>query len=94
MTNTLSGTFQVKRRRSGPGAPASLKSGEMFHNEAEQIVYVGVGDDGNGLATSIIPLTGPGAVLAQFTSVVAALPTSLPATAGKLWLNGGVLAIS
>jgi hypothetical protein len=32
--------------------------------------------------------------LAALTALVTALPTSLPATAGQLWLNGGVLSVS
>jgi hypothetical protein len=32
--------------------------------------------------------------LAALTALITALPTSLPATAGQLWLNGGVLSVS
>jgi hypothetical protein len=32
--------------------------------------------------------------LAALTAVITALPTTLPATAGQLWLNGGVLSVS
>ena len=58
MTNTI----QLKRRVSGvAGAPAALKSGEIAHNEVDDTLYVGKGDDGGGNATSVIPLAGRGA---------------------------------
>ena len=55
-------TIQLKRRVSGvAGAPAALKSGEIAHNEVDDTLYVGKGDDGGGNATSVIPLAGKGA---------------------------------
>jgi hypothetical protein len=36
----------------------------------------------------------PTEFLAALTAVVAALPTSLPATSGVLWVNGGVVQLS
>lgn len=56
-------TVKLKRRSSGgsAGAPASLKSGELASNEADQILYLGLGDDGNGNATIIQPAGGIGA---------------------------------
>ncbi len=32
--------------------------------------------------------------LNAFTLLISSLPTSLPATAGQLWLNGGILSVS
>jgi hypothetical protein len=57
----MANTIQLKRRVSGvAGAPAALKSGELAHNEVDDTLYVGKGDDGAGNATSVIPLAGKG----------------------------------
>jgi hypothetical protein len=61
----MANTIQLKRRVSGvAGAPAALKSGELAHNEVDNTVYVGKGDDGSGNATSIVPVAGSGGFLA------------------------------
>jgi hypothetical protein len=58
----MANTIQLKRRVSGvAGAPAALKSGEIAHNEVDDTLYVGKGDDGAGNATSVVPLAGKGA---------------------------------
>jgi hypothetical protein len=58
----MANTIQLKRRVSGvAGAPTALKSGEIAHNEVDDTLYVGKGDDGAGNATSVIPLAGKGA---------------------------------
>jgi len=36
----------------------------------------------------------PALLLSFIEALAAVLPTTLPATSGKLWLNGGVLSIS
>jgi hypothetical protein len=60
----MANTIQFKRRVSGTaGAPAALKSGEVAHNEVDNVLYIGKGDDGAGNATSIVPLAGRGAFL-------------------------------
>jgi len=57
----MANTIQLKRRGSGvAGAPAALKSGELAHNEVDDTLYVGKGDDGTGNATSIVPMAGAG----------------------------------
>lgn len=55
-------TIRVKRRASGgsAGSPASLKTAEIAHNESDNTVYIGFGDDGNGNATSVKPVGGEG----------------------------------
>lgn len=64
----MANTIQLKRRVSGnAGSPAALKSGEVAHNEVDNTLYVGKGDDGSGNATSIVPLAGKGA-FADLTS--------------------------
>jgi hypothetical protein len=61
----MANTIQLKRRVSGvAGAPAALKSGELAHNEVDNTVYVGKGDDGSGNATSIVPVAGSGGFVA------------------------------
>ena len=62
----MANTIQFKRRVSGAaGAPAALKSGEVAHNEVEDTLYIGKGDDGAGNATSIAALAGLGAFVAR-----------------------------
>ena len=57
----MANTIQLKRRVAGvAGAPAALKSGEIAHNEVDDTLYVGKGDDGAGNATSVVPLAGKG----------------------------------
>jgi len=64
----MANTIQFKRRVSGAaGAPSALKSGEVAHNEVDDTLYVGKGDDGAGNATSVVPLAGKGS-FADLTS--------------------------
>ena len=73
MTNTI----QLKRRVSGnAGAPAALKAGELAHNEVDDTLYVGKGDDGSGNATSIVALAGKGGFVDTSTAqTIAGLKT-------------------
>jgi hypothetical protein len=65
----MANTIQLKRRVSGvAGAPAALKSGELAHNEVDDTLYVGKGDDGAGNATSIVPMAGSGGFIARVGS--------------------------
>lgn len=58
----MANVIRIKRRVSGvAGAPTSLKSAELAHNEVDDTLYVGKGDDGSGNATSVIALAGKGA---------------------------------
>jgi hypothetical protein len=58
----MANVIRIKRRVSGAfGAPSSLKSAELAHNEVDDTLYVGKGDDGGGNATSVIALAGKGA---------------------------------
>lgn len=55
-------SVRLKRRIGGAaGAPASLLTAEVAWNQTDQTVYGGVGDDGSGNATSIVPIAGKGA---------------------------------
>jgi hypothetical protein len=58
----MANVIRIKRRASGnAGAPAALKSAELAHNEVDNTLYIGRGDDGSGNATSIVPVGGGGA---------------------------------
>ncbi len=51
------------RRLSGgaAGAPTTLKAGQPFHNEGENVLYVGTGNDGAGNSTGQVKVGGVGA---------------------------------
>jgi hypothetical protein len=59
----MANTIRIKRRSAGgaAGAPASLKNGELAYNEADNILYYGFGDGGNGTASSVPAIAGLGA---------------------------------
>jgi hypothetical protein len=58
----MANVIRLKRRVTGvAGAPSALKSGELALNFVDSTLYVGVGDDGSGNATSIVAYGGPGA---------------------------------
>lgn len=57
----MANTIQLKRRLTGAaGAPSALKSGEPAYSQIDDILYIGIGDDGSGNATNIIPIAGRG----------------------------------
>lgn len=57
----MANIIRIKRRSSGAaGAPAALKSAELAHNEVDNTLYIGRGDDGSGNATTIVPVGGMG----------------------------------
>lgn len=65
----MANVIRIKRRASGaPGAPAALKSAELAHNEVDNTLYVGKGDDGSGNATSVVAIGGNGAFVDQSTT--------------------------
>lgn len=54
-------TVMKQTRRASPGdagAPSSLHTGQLFYNENDDILYIGKGDNGSGIATSIIAIAG------------------------------------
>jgi uncharacterized Zn ribbon protein len=58
------------KRRSGTGAagaPSSLKNAELAFNEADNTLYYGYGDDGDGNANSIPAIAGVGAFVSLGT---------------------------
>jgi hypothetical protein len=58
--------IRLKRRAAGgaAGAPATLQTTEVAYNETDDILYIGFGDDGNGIATTIRSIAGVGAFMA------------------------------
>jgi hypothetical protein len=58
----MANIIRIKRRSAAGavGAPASLASAELAYNEADDVLYIGYGDDGFGTATSVRSLAGPG----------------------------------
>lgn len=74
----------------GIGSPSGLG----FYEQTEESIGVAVNGinvatfDENGLTISVA------SALALITAVANALPTTLPATSGVLWNNGGVLCLS
>ena len=62
----MANVIRIKRRVSGAaGAPVALKSAELAHNEVDDTLYVGKGDDGGAhdkLAGQSLPCAAPHAV--------------------------------
>jgi Collagen triple helix repeat (20 copies) len=60
----VSDTLRIKRRAAGgaAGAPSSLAAAELAFNEQDNTLYYGKGNS-SGLATTIIPIAGPGGFL-------------------------------
>ena len=55
----LSSKILIKRRNQGDvGPPNSLLNGELSFNEVDEVLYYGLGNDGNGNATNIISIAG------------------------------------
>lgn len=73
---------RLRRRALGgsPGAPSTMRSTEIAYNEVDNILYVGVGDDGDGNALSAKAVTGSGSF------IEASSPPAIP-TQGQRWLD-------
>ncbi len=58
----MANQIRIKRRASSgsAGAPASLLNAELAYNEADNILYYGYGDNGSGVATSVVAIAGSG----------------------------------
>lgn len=58
----MANSIRIKRRASSgsAGAPTSLLNAELAYNEADNILYYGFGDNGSGVATSIVGIAGSG----------------------------------
>lgn len=60
----MANLIRFKRRPTGgaAGAPAALKTSEPAYNEVDNTLYLGIGNDGSGNATSVVPIAGSGAL--------------------------------
>jgi len=59
----MANVIRIKRRSSGAtGAPSSLASGELAVNEMDGKLYYGKGNNGSGVATSIVVLGTEGSI--------------------------------
>jgi len=58
----MANQIRIKRRASSgsAGAPASLLNAELAYNEADNVLYYGYGDNGSGVATSVVSVAGNG----------------------------------
>lgn len=97
------GILQIRGTRLQRGVPLLLHTaGVFFTLDVSQLdnailaalVINGVPVDQDGFPLLIITETGSGLSLDTLTQLILSLPTTLPATAGVLWLDGGILALS
>lgn len=59
--NTMANTLRIKRRTTGnAGAPSALANAELAFNDVNNTLYYGKGDNGFGVATSVIAIGGDG----------------------------------
>ena len=57
----MASVLKVKRRVTGAsGAPATLAGGELAYNEVNDVLYYGKGNNGSGVATSVVAIAGSG----------------------------------
>lgn len=65
----MSNVLRIKRRLTGAsGAPGSLYGGELAYNEVNDVLYIGKGDNGSGVATSVVAVAGSGIGSVDLTS--------------------------
>lgn len=84
--------IRIKRRATGgaAGAPASLATSELAYNEADSTLYIGFGDTGAGVATSVRAIGGDGAYLTlSGTQTVSGAKdfSTVPTVSGSLLLT-------
>jgi len=78
----MANTLRIKKRAASgaDGAPSSLASSELALNESDLKLYYGFGDNGSGVATSIITIGGSGAFISKTDAKGANLVLSGPTT--------------
>ena len=78
----MANTIRIKKRAASgaDGAPSSLASSELAMNESDLKLYYGFGDNGSGVATSIITIGGSGAFFAKGDAQAANLVLAGPTT--------------
>jgi hypothetical protein len=79
----MADTLRIKRRAATglAGAPASLAAAEIAYNEKDDTLYYGKGDSG-GLATTVLPIAGPGTFAPLNSPALTGTPTAPTATGG------------
>jgi hypothetical protein len=92
----MSGTIiKIKRRASvnAAGAPSSLKSGELAFNEnaTDKNLYYGYGDNGAGVATSIVAIAGEGSFATLSTAQTI---TGNKVFSGTVTLSGATVSLN
>lgn len=90
----MANIIRIKRRSSGgTGAPSSLASGELAVNEVDGKLYYGKGNNGSGVATSIVVLGTEGSITGNETITLSGDATGSGTTAITVTLaNSGVSA--
>lgn len=77
----MANIIRIKRRKTGDsGAPASLANAELAFNEVNDTLYYGKGDNGSGVATSVVAIAGSGTFATKSyvdSAVAAATPTGV-----------------
>ena len=78
----MANTIRIKKRAASgaDGAPSALSSSELAFNESDLKLYYGFGDNGSGVATSIITIAGSGAFFAKGDAQAANLVLAGPTT--------------
>lgn len=78
----MANTLRIKKRAASgaDGAPSSLASSELALNESDLKLYYGFGDNGSGVATSIITIGGSGAFISKTDAKGANLVLAGPTT--------------
>ena len=96
----MASTIRIKKRASSgsAGAPSSLASSELAFNEnaSDKKLYYGYGDNGSGVATSVIAIGGPGAFCDLTTAQTVAGDKTFSdnlVVSGNLTVNGTTTSI-
>ena len=78
----MANTIRIKKRSASgaDGAPAALASSELAFNESDLKLYYGFGDNGSGVATSVITIGGSGALFSKTDARAANLVLAGPTT--------------
>ena len=99
----MSNTIRIKRRLDTldaagehvnvAGAPSvgSLLNAELAFNEVDNTLYYGEGDNGSGVATSIIPIGGNGYIARQIENAQNSLNSSLTALSADMIIRDNAL---
>jgi len=82
----MADTLRIKRRLTpgAAGAPASLAAAEIAYNENDNTLYYGQGNNGSGVAQTVIPIAGKGVFQPKLT-----ISDTAPAgpVVGDLWFD-------